>query len=184
MEGAHLKKDIDPLDIVADAFAIYKDPKFDAKRPLRITFVDQPAIDTGGPRWEVYEQVFAKLANGECTSFQLFEGPENRLSPIYNTRIVFSGLMECLGQMIAHSIAQCGVGFPRLSPVCYWYLVTQDVSRAISFANISDVRDLTAAEYIRKVGISSLKCTGIMQEGNMENTVHLLCKYCVVCHHL
>ena len=151
LTGPHLKKQIDPLDIVADAFAIYKDPNFDEKRPLRISFLDQPAIDTRGPRREFYEQVFAKLAHGDSSSFQLFEGPDTRLSPTYNTRIVFSGLIKCVGKMIAHAISQCGMGFPRLSPVCYWYLITQDVSRAISYANISDIRDLTAAEYISKV---------------------------------
>ena len=43
--------------------AIYKNHPFDETRPLRITFTGQPAIDTGGPRREFFDQVFAKLAD-------------------------------------------------------------------------------------------------------------------------
>ena len=133
--------------------AIYKNPRFDETRPLRITFTDQPAIDTGGPRREFFGQVFANLADFDKNSgfFQLFEGPPTRLVPVYNARIAFSGLMKCVGRIIAHAIAQCEIGFSRLSPVCYWYLINQDVSEAISYANINDIRDITAADFIRKV---------------------------------
>ena len=59
--------------------------------------------------------------------------------------------MKVIGKMIAYSIVQCGVGFPFLSPVCYWYLVTDDVNQAISYANITDVGDIEYADLIRKV---------------------------------
>ena len=64
---------------------------------------------------------------------------------------VYSGLMTVVGKMIAHSIVQCGVGFPFLSPVCYWYLITGDVSEAISYGNIEDVHDSEYAELIHRV---------------------------------
>ena len=148
--------------------AIYKNPRFDETRPLRITFTDQPAIDTGGPRREFFGQVFANLADFDKNSgfCQLFEGPPTRLVPVYNARIAFSGLMKCVGRIIAHGIAQCEIGFSRLSPVCYWYLINQDVSEAISYANISDVRDITAADFIRKVSpdpLSGLKIKAVKQ---------------------
>ena len=133
--------------------AIYKNPHFDETCPLRISFTGQPAIDTGGPRREFFYQVFSKLADGDNSSgfSQLFEGPSTRLVPVYNARVAFSGLMKCVGQIIAHAIAHCEIGFPRLSPVCYWYLINQDVSEAISYANISDIRDISVSDYIRKV---------------------------------
>ena len=61
------------------------------------------------------------------------------------------GLMTVVGKMIPHSIVRCGVGFPFLSPVCYWYLITGDVSEAISYGNIEDVRDIEYAELIHRV---------------------------------
>ena len=153
LTGRPLKETIDPTDILSDAMAIHKNPRFDETRPLRITFTDQPAIDTGGPRREFFGQVFATLADFDKNSgfFQLFEGPPTRLVPVYNARIAFSGLMKCVGRIIAHAIAQCEIGFSRLSPVCYWYFINQDVSEVISYANINDIRDITAADFIRKV---------------------------------
>lgn len=140
-------------NILNDAMAIYKNPRFDETRPLRITFTDQLAIDTGGPRREFFGQVFANLADFDKTSgfCQLFESPPTQLVPVYNARIAFSGLMKCVGRIIAHAIAQCEIGFSRLSPVCYWYLINQDVSEAISYANITDIQDISVADYIRKV---------------------------------
>lgn len=136
---------------MSDALAIYKDHNFDASRPLRIVFKGQPALDTGGPRREFYEKVYSRLANGMDMTFQLFEGPPTRVLPVYNTRVVFSGIMKSVGKMMAHSISQCGVGMCRLSPVCYWYLVYQDIGRAISYAEVSDVRDTDALSCIDKV---------------------------------
>lgn len=133
--------------------AIYKNHPFDETRHLRITFTGQTAIDTGGPTREFFDQVFAKLADVDNGSgfCQLFEGPPTRLVPVYNARVAFSGLVKCVGRLIAHAIAHCEIGFPRLSPVCYWYLINQDISKATSYANISDIQDTLVADYIRKV---------------------------------
>jgi hypothetical protein len=140
--------------MLSDALVIYKDPGFDASRPLRITFANQPAIDTGGVSREFFDKVYAKMAaNGDDGGFRVFEGPPTRLLPTYSSRIVFSGIMEAIGKMIAHSISQCGIGISRLSPVCYWYIVYGDISKAISFAELSDVHDPEVAACLQKVNI-------------------------------
>lgn len=139
--------------MISNALIVYKDPGFDASCPLQITFANQPAIDTGGVSREFFDKVYAKFANGEDEAFHVFEGSCTRLLPTYNSRIVFSGIMEAIGKMIAHSIAQCGVGFSRLSPVCYWYIVYGDISKAISFAELSDVYDPEVANCLHKVCI-------------------------------
>ena len=38
---------INDTDIIADAFAIFKDNKFEAFHPLRVNFNGQPAVDSG-----------------------------------------------------------------------------------------------------------------------------------------
>ena len=100
------------------------------------------------------KMVYAKMAaNGDDGGFRVFEGPPTRLLPTYSSRIVFSGIMEAIGKMIAHSISQCGIGISRLSPVCYWYIVYGDISKAISFAELSDVHDPEVAACLQKVNI-------------------------------
>ena len=61
LTGLPLKATIDLTDILNDAMTIYKNHSFDESCPLRINYSGQPAIDTGGPRREFFDQVFAKL---------------------------------------------------------------------------------------------------------------------------
>jgi hypothetical protein len=93
------------------------------------------------------------LANGDDDGLRLFEGSPKRLLPTYSSRIVFSGIIEAIGKMIAHSVSQCGLGLSRLSPVCYWYIVYGDIGKAISFAELSHVHDPEIAAYPHKVNI-------------------------------
>lgn len=53
--------EIDPSDLVADAIAFYKGPTFDPDRPVRVTFVSQPALDSGGVRRQFYNDLFFQL---------------------------------------------------------------------------------------------------------------------------
>lgn len=76
---------------------------------------------------------------------KLFDGPPHYLRPIYSAEARSSGLFTVLGTMIAHSIAQDGVGFPYLSPLCYWYVVGGEdkVLPFVTLANVgADVSDL------------------------------------------
>jgi len=152
LSGAVLRVSVDEDNLLMQAFSIYKDPKFDPIRPLIITFTNQPAVDTGGPKREFYTQLFHGIVTSDGSVLPImFEGAEGRLMPSYNSSVVYSGMMKVIGKIIAHSIVQCGVGFPYLSPVCYWYLITGDVSRAISYGNTEDVRDIEYADLIHKV---------------------------------
>ena len=131
LTGPPRKITVDQDDILADVLPLYKGPDFDPSQPVRVAFKDQPALDSGGPRKEMYSLVFEKLTSS--TVYKLFEGQAGRLMPFYNASAVFSGMMKTLGRMIAHSIAQCGVGLPVFSPVCYWYLISGDVSKALPY---------------------------------------------------
>ena len=143
--------------MTSTALIVYKDPWFDASCPLRIKFANQPAIDTGGVSREFFDKVYAKFACGEDEGFHVFEGSCTRLFLTCNSRIVFSGIMEAIGKMIGHSIAQCGIGLSRLSPVCYSYIVYGDISKAISFAELSDVHDQEVAACLHKVSVTHKK---------------------------
>lgn len=120
---------LDQDDILADVLPLYKGPDFDPSQPVRVVFKDQPALDSGGPRKEMYSLVFEKMTSS--TVYKLFEGQAGRLMPSYNASAVFAGMMKTLGKMIAH---YC----PVFSPVCYWYLISGDVSKALPYANLRD----------------------------------------------
>ncbi|KAJ7377170.1 hypothetical protein OS493_030369 [Desmophyllum pertusum] len=149
LTGLPKRISVDQNDILADVIPLYKDAKFDPRQPLRVVFKDQPAIDSGGPRKELYSLVYDRLINS--TDYRLFEGQAGRLMPFYNASTVFSGMMRTLGKMIAHSVVQCGIGLPVFSPVCYWYLITGDVSKALPYANLTDVRDPDAAVLTERI---------------------------------
>ncbi|KAJ7392269.1 hypothetical protein OS493_013648 [Desmophyllum pertusum] len=149
LTGLPKRISVDQNDILADVIPLYKDAKFDPRQPLRVVFKDQPVIDSGGPRKELYSLVYDRLINS--TDYRLFEGQAGRLMPFYNASTVFSGMMRTLGKMIAHSVVQCGIGLPVFSPVCYWYLITGDVSKALPYANLTDVRDPDAAVLTERI---------------------------------
>ena len=144
--------EVDQNAVVVKALTIYKDPKFDMTRPFKVSFNNQPALDVGGPKREFFSILFEELTemNGKPLP-ALFEGNSKRLLPLFNFSIVYSGVFVAVGKMIAHSIAQCGVGFPYLAPYAYWYIVTDDISKAVGYATIEDVRDIQVVEAITKV---------------------------------
>ena len=64
-------------DILTDALAYYESPAFDPARSLRVSYSNQPAIDTGGVLRQFFTTVKEKFINGGM--FKMFEGPQERL---------------------------------------------------------------------------------------------------------
>lgn len=61
-----------PDDAWQDMVIKYKSPKIDLTRPLRVVLRDQPALDTGGVRQQVYNAVYSDfLANRYCGIYDL-----------------------------------------------------------------------------------------------------------------
>lgn len=149
MSKQPVKVTIDPKDIVADTIAYYKTSHFDGSKRLRVSFLDQPGIDTGGLSRQFFNDSIEAIADFQ--GYMLFEGPDNRKLPAYNSTSVHSGLFEVLGRLIGHSILQCSIGYPCLAPPVYWYLATGDVHKALSYVSIVDVRDEEVKGYIEKV---------------------------------
>lgn len=125
------KLKVDEEDILNDAMAYYKDPKFDPTKQLRVLFRGQPAVDTGG----VTRHFFSKLL--EVISEMFFHGSTYK-SPVYNASVVASGMMKYIGTIIVHSILQDGPGFPVFSPSVYRYLATGDIDTAMGIMNYGD----------------------------------------------
>ena len=127
---------VDLNDAWSDLVAIYKRSTLDHLSQLRITIDGQHAIDTGGVRRQVYTTVFQAFANNQPV--RLFAGAINHLRPACTAEARSSGLLKIMGNMIAHSICQDGIGFPHLSPTCYWNMVGGE-EKALQFASVQDL---------------------------------------------
>ena len=153
MKGPPVKITIDPDDIITDAITYYKTPEFDGSKKLKITFIDQPGVDTGGLSRQFFSDAIEAIA--ESQDYMLFEGPDSRRLPAYNSTSAYSGLFEVLGRLIGHSILQSAIGYPCLALPVYWYMATGDMYKALSYVSIIDVRDAQVKDYIEKVQYST-----------------------------
>ena len=158
LTGRKEKLEVDPDDIISDAISYYKSIDFDPYCPLRIAYKSQPAVDSGGVMRQFYSDLFEGLAEGKL--MVLFEGEADRKVPSYRPVTVMSGLLEMVGKMISHSIAQGGPGFPFLAIPCYYYLVTGDVMCAMAYSDAWDIPDPFVRNVVLQV-CDVLFCTKI-----------------------
>ena len=108
-------------------------------------------MDTGGVLRQAFTDVFSEIANGS-SSLRLFRGVDaSRLTPIYSSEHVLTGIFEVLGKMIAHSLIQGGPGFPYLARSIYWYIATGDLSEAVARCSFVDVGDHELACFVERV---------------------------------
>ena len=147
MKSKPAKITVDADDLFNDAIAFYMNSDFDPEQLVRVTFSDQPAIDGGGVLRQFYTDLFSTFVDEKML---MFFGEYNRKSPTHNPQMVFSGLLEIVGKIIAHSIAQSGPGFPYLSLPCYCYLATGDVVSALAYCDPWDVPELTSRKCVLK----------------------------------
>ena len=127
--------DVDLEDPWGDMVAFYKG-ETDLNVQLRIVSDDLRAVDTGGVRRQVYSDVIRCFANNK--PFPLFHGSCQHLRPSCTAEARSSGLLRILGMIISHAICQDGIGFPFLSPTCYWYMVG-GLNKALEFASAQDL---------------------------------------------
>jgi len=149
-----IRAEIDSQDVRRDllySLACYKSGKVNDASQLRIVLSDQPAVDVGGVRRQVYTTVYTEFASNKHVG--LFNGPENHLRPALSVEARSSGLLRLLGKMIAHSICQDGIGFPYLSPLCYWYLVGGE-EKALEYGITTEDLPDDAAHLISQVNIA------------------------------
>ena len=142
-----IKVQVNQDDVWDDMVVQYKSPRMDVTKQLRLTVLDQPAIDTGGVRRQVYNTVYSDfLAN---KYIKLFKGALHCCHPLCTAESRSSGLFKIIGTTVAHSIAQDGVGFLYFSLACYWYMVGGE-ERAIEFVTLEDI-GAEAAGVVSKV---------------------------------
>ena len=142
------KVHVDEDDAWCDLVSFYKGttPNLRLCR-VRICLTDQPPIDTGGIRRQLYTTVFQDFADNKHVN--LFDGPPTLLRPRYSAQARSSGLFKILGTMVGHSLLQDGIGFPYLSPLCFWYIAAGE-EEAMQHASLCDV-GCDTVDFISKV---------------------------------
>ena len=105
----------------SDLISFYKDPTIDFSNcGIAIHLKKEAAIDGGGVRRQVYTMVLKQLS--ENKHGHIFQGKKYHLRPYYTASAMDTDIYKVLGCIVGHSIVQEGIGFPYLSPLCYWYI--------------------------------------------------------------
>ena len=149
------KLKVDKEDLVMDFFHFYKSPEFDPVIPVKIQMRGEPAVDTGGVLRQAFTDVFGEISSGN-SCLRLFRGSNGRLTPIYSSEHVLTGVFEVLGKMIAHSLIQGGPGFPFLAPGIYWYVATGDLSEAVARSSFVDIGDAELSSFVERVRFKNI----------------------------
>ena len=148
---------IDQEYLLNDAFAIYKDPGFNPKRPLRIIFGSEgersPGVDAGGLLRQFYSSFFGEVSNPYCSNTRLFEGEAPYFLPISTAETCLSEIFVVIGKMISHYICQGGEGFPALAPSVYKYLQTGSVKDSLLDLSIKEVASPIYCHFINEVNV-------------------------------
>ena len=121
-----------------DAVTFYKSSRLDISKQIRVRISNQPAIDVGGIRAQLYSTVYGAFAQNE--KITLFDGEVRYLRPHCSAEARSSGLFKILGIMVGHSIMQDGIGFPYFSSVCYWYVAGKE-QKALESLSVKDLSE-------------------------------------------
>lgn len=151
------KLKVDREDTVMDFFQFYKSVHFDPVIPIKVQIKGEPAVDTGGLLRQVFTDVFAELASGS-SCLRLFRGMLVRLTPVYSTEHLLTGVFKVLGKMIAHSLIQGGPDFPYLTPGIYWYIAIGDLSEAVGRSSFVDIGDSELAGFVERARAFNIFC--------------------------
>ena len=120
-------------------FSIIKAVLFDPKIPVKIQLRGQPAIDSGGVLRQVFNTVFTLLSRNDFLGLQLFTGPSCRLTPVYSSECILTGVFEIIGRMISHSMVHNGPGFPYFAPAVYSHIATGNLEDAVTKVSVVDI---------------------------------------------
>ena len=139
-------------DIFEQALGKYKNPSFDLKRPLNVTFEKEPGIDAGGITREYFFSLMKSLAK-KTGSPDLFEGTNGHLVPMHNYDFLSGGLFIVAGKMILHAVLNKCNGIPGLSPAVAAYLVNGSRDAAVEHVVLEDIPDPVIQNQLKQIHV-------------------------------
>ena len=153
--------EIDPSDLGAYAIAFYKGPTFDPDRPVRVTYVSQPAVDSGGVRRQFYNDLFFQLVTEN--QFKLFQGTKDREIFHYDQTALGCGLFKATG---------CGfrVCSSDISPVVLEYIINSDLQEVCTWLRHNYLQINATKTQAMAIGPVNYRYTINLQDNNTELT--------------
>ena len=136
--------------ILSDSVSIFKQRSFDFRKPLKITFEGEPAIDGGGPKREYSTLVLRQLLSPSASS-RLFEGRGNVFLPMHNSDALRSNLYKVAGRIVATFIIHAGPGFPIFPRGLHIYLQNQKTNDVVDHISEEDVVNPDCVDALSKV---------------------------------
>ena len=100
---------------------------------------------------QAFSTVFTLLSRNDFLRLRLFTGPSCRLTPVYSSECILTGVFEIIGRMISHSMVQNGPGFPYFAPAVYSYIATGNLEEAVTKVSVVDTADPDLVEFVVKV---------------------------------
>lgn len=141
LTGSPTRVTVSRFSIFADSIACFKQRNFDLKKPLRVTFEGEPAIDGGGPKREFFTILLREFLSPSATP-RLFEGRNKQFLPMHNTDALRSNLYKVAGRIVAASITHGGPGFAVFPKAVYAYFQNPRPNDLVEYLSHEDVVDV------------------------------------------
>lgn len=127
---------------------IYKNPRFNLKKQLDVSFVGEQGVDMGGRTKEYFHYAVSVLSQVDpAFNIQHFGG---HLLPLCGVHAISSGCFEMAGKLVAHNILHEGPGLVGLAPALVRYISTGSVSESKELLTLEDLYYIDLKEMIEK----------------------------------
>ena len=116
-----------------------------------MTYDGQAGIDAGGLSRQFFTDLFLAASTGANRIPALLEDWNGQKLIAYNPIICSCDLIETFGKIVAHSIAQTGLGLSCLGYAIYYYICTGKIESAVPYLTIAEVPCHQTKEYLTQV---------------------------------
>ncbi len=121
-------------DLIPDAIAQFERPSFDVSKPIRVRFIGEPAVDTGGPRREFFRLFLQDLKSKSS----LFQHTSEGLIPLHNGKALRSGAYKMISKILAACILHGGPPPQCFAPIIADFIIHGKENSSPSIGCIPD----------------------------------------------
>lgn len=119
--------------LLSDAIRQFSKTSFDVSKMIKVTFIGEEAVDTGGPRREFFHLVLRAMFRSS-----LFQGYPSHTVPLHNVEAVASNRFYMFGKILATCIVQGGE-----APVCFSkavvdYIIYDEIRTPVCLDDIAE----------------------------------------------
>ncbi|XP_065835679.1 uncharacterized protein [Oscarella lobularis] len=133
--------------LLEDAFYFFSKKKYNPLRPMKIQFVGETAVDSGGCVREFWRRLSVAIMDHH------FVGFGNRMRPRKDSKALLGRHFAIIGRILAASLAHEGAGFAFLSDAVYEYVITGDVTDIT--VTLDDIPEADVQHWIKQIDTST-----------------------------